>query len=599
MRLDAIEVLNAPPVKNFKVEGLSDLVVIAGPNGVGKTRLIMRLIEALRGNTAQVRLGVTPTHESEKAHLADGIPLSDDQWYHKVAGLMQQNRRRRDFKSSVLYYESSRTIQNVQPLAFSFEFADPFEEVVAWDISLNGLGGRWTDTQHAIFKRIQSQRSSIATRAIQLRASGKRSMNLDFDDPLDIFRDAFFQLLGPKTLKRADMSSQRIMYEMDGEEYPIESLSSGEREVVTVCFDFLLRKPSDCVIFFDEPEVHLHPELLSRMVTTLRAVAERNQFIFLSHSPDLISSALEDTVVFLTPPRPDESNQAIIVRAGDETNHVLHALGQSIGVLSLGKKIVVIEGQEASLDKRTYLEILRNRFPQLVLVPAGGRERIDSFQGVVDTLLSRSIWGVSFYLYTDRDSVVAPQAVDSQNLRRLRRYHLENYFLDSATIAKCFESMEPLDSRLRDPGRVAEELGNIASNHVGYVTALSVATQIRRSFGNVSVMPSGANAMGADDLVSAFEQRRQGETERFAQALDAAALEGLVRAEFARFKQMVTDQSQAWTVDFPGKPIVASFCSKAKIPVGRFKTLYINAASGDPNGPFADIISDFQIFADA
>jgi hypothetical protein len=40
-------------------------------------------------------------------------------------------------------------------------------------------------------------------------------------------------------------------------------------------------------------------------------------------------------------------NQALIVHRDDQTHHALQALGQSIGVISLGKKLVLIEGQES------------------------------------------------------------------------------------------------------------------------------------------------------------------------------------------------------------------------------------------------------------
>jgi predicted ATPase len=48
MRLQSISVANTPPVQLFSVSDLADVVVIAGPNGVGKTRLLGRLVSHLR-----------------------------------------------------------------------------------------------------------------------------------------------------------------------------------------------------------------------------------------------------------------------------------------------------------------------------------------------------------------------------------------------------------------------------------------------------------------------------------------------------------------------------------------------------------------------
>jgi hypothetical protein len=83
----------------------------------------------------------------------------------------------------------------------------------------------------------------------------------------------------------------------------------------------------------------------------------------------------------------------MIVNRDDATNHALNLLGQSIGIISLGKKLLLIEGNEASLDKQTYGAILKNEFPELVLVPVGGKGAIRSFDEVVDSVLNRTIWG--------------------------------------------------------------------------------------------------------------------------------------------------------------------------------------------------------------
>ena len=124
-------------------------------------------------------------------------------------------------------------------------------------------------------------------------------MRLAFSDPMIPFNEAFSKLLGPKTLIKPTIGNQQLMY-MDGEQQlNIESLSSGEQEVLRIAFDFILRNPSHCIVFFDEPELHLHPELLYRLIMTLRSVGESNQFILATHSAELISSSLDESVIFL------------------------------------------------------------------------------------------------------------------------------------------------------------------------------------------------------------------------------------------------------------------------------------------------------------
>ena len=195
-----------------------------------------------------------------------------------------------------------------------------------------------------------------------------------------------------------------MSYMMGEGRFPVSSLSSGEREVVNIVFDFLLRSPDDCVVIFDEPEMHLHPELSYKLLQALKTVGSNNQFIFCTHSPDIITASLDNTVLFLTPPRQDGGNQAIKVREDDDTNQALRLLGQSIGIVALGKKLVLIEGKESSLDKQTYGAILKDRFPNLVLVPSGGRSAIASFALLHREVLERTIWGVEFFMLCDHDA---------------------------------------------------------------------------------------------------------------------------------------------------------------------------------------------------
>lgn len=600
MRIVNFSVKDFPPIQNFVVNGVSDLIVIAGPNGVGKSRLAAALLQSFHGVSAHTSITIEPTNDVERERFqSSSLDMSNQSDFSKLASLLHQNRRRRNFNSAVLYYESTRSVQRVQPLTFSFEFNDPWDEEVSWSMSMDGLSGRWTDTQHAIFKKIHSQRTSLGVRAQQLRAEGKGSMSLEFDDPLAMFKEAFSRLLAPKELTRADLGSQNLMYEESGQEFQIDNLSSGEKEVVRVCFDFILRKPSDCIVVFDEPEVHLHPELLIRMINTLRSVGERNQFILLSHSPDLISSSLEDTVVFLTPRKDDGSNQAVVVGSTDQTTAALHALGQSIGVLSLGRKIVIIEGADSSLDKRTYSEILRNRFPNLVLVAGGGRDHIEGFQATVDHLLDKAVWGVSFYLYTDLDAQIANEAMSSlnENTRRLRRYHLENYFLDAEILAECFSEMEPEGHWLRDQNAINLKLRGIASTQLGYITALTVSKILRKRFGNIDVMPKGAHGMPLSDLRVQFEMARAAEAMRFNGSMLPEEVREIVDETYSRFESMVNSDDLSWTRHFPGKPIFLAFCGQANIKAGRLKSLYIRRALKRDDSPFDDIIADFSHFS--
>jgi hypothetical protein len=198
-------------------------------------------------------------------------------------------------------------------------------------------------------------------------------------------------------------------------------------------------------------------------------------------------------------------------------------VGQSIGIVALGKKIVLIEGQHGSLDKQTYGALLRGRFPDLVLVPSGGKGFIQSFGSLNDLVLQKSIWGVNFFMLCDADAV--PPGRDLARLDRLsqgrmqllKRYHLENYFLEAEVIVRLFEPFETETSDrswLRDPKAVDDRLKDIAREILSYAAALIVSAHFRERAGNVDLMPKSCQGKSTDELIALFEGSASTERQR-------------------------------------------------------------------------------------
>src|SRR6266496_193456 len=289
MRLTTIRAKDIKPIQKFEVSNLSDVVVLAGPNGIGKSRLVEQVLAHLQspgpGANISVVLEATDPKEEKlwsKKTLDTSLP-GDGPLLQQ--SLQRSRYRRRNFESSVLYFESDRSIRQVAPFNFTWDITDPWEESIGWSFGWGGLKSRFQDSLHAIFRKIKSLENEIAKRALDLKKGGANSMPLNFSDPLESFKEAFSQLLAPKVLLDAEVRNQRLTYSSDGQTLGIESLSSGEREVLNITFDFLLRLPSHCIIFFDEPELHLHPELSYRLLNTLRSIGTRNQFVFCTQSP--------------------------------------------------------------------------------------------------------------------------------------------------------------------------------------------------------------------------------------------------------------------------------------------------------------------------
>jgi hypothetical protein len=381
------------------------------------------------------------------------------------------------------------------------------------------------------------------------------------------------------------------------------SLSSGEREVINIVFDVLLRKPSDCVIFFDEPELHLHPDLSYRLINTLRSIGDRNQLVLCTHSPDIISASLDQSVVFIGPPRSDGGNQAMVAKQDDEANYALRALGQSIGVIALGQRVVLIEGTGPSLDRQTYGSIIRDRFPNLALAPSEGRDLIASFSALNEKVLQRTIWGVDFFMLCDRDAI--PPGRDARGieeesngrLRLLPRYHLENYFLDAECLAAVFERIEPDEAWLRDPDQVEAVLREEARHSLAFAASLYVSADLRDRVGNAAVLPSRCHDANRDSLKELFRTSVAAEESRIGVILAPDAVVASVEDTWSRLESSLgTDE---WRELIPGRPVLQRFAARAHLEYGRVKTGYLQAARDRDDEPFADILKIFEHFSTA
>jgi len=606
MRIASIKTQGVKPIQLFEVSDLNDVVVIAGPNGVGKSRLVNHLLNHLRdAGEKDIRITLEATDKTESQIWGKAtLNTSELKDMRYLTQMLRRNHARSNYSSSILYFESNRSIQVIQPLQPSWKVSDPDNELLSWDFGLGGLRDRFNDTIHAIFRKVKGQEIEIGRRAQELKKRGDTLMPLDFNNPLDPFKDVFSRLLGPKILNDVELEKQTLTYLENGTSFTIDNLSSGEKEVLNITFDFLLRSPSHCIVFLDEPELHLHPELSFRLLTTLRSIGTKNQFILCTHSPDIISATLDQSVVFIAPPKSEGpiSNQAIVVNDNDDTNQALRLLGHSIGIVALGRKIVLIEGTHSSLDKQTYGSILRWKFPSLVLLPAGGKQTLQTFNKTAMAILNKSLWGVEFFMLCDgdtspsSDSTFDLESISHGRLRVLPKYHLENYFLDEEILSALFVDMEPSEHWLRSPKSIRGVLRDSAHSLVSYTVALMVAQKIRLAVGNIDILPDACHGKSSEDLTTLFAECVASETTRVADGLDASKIKGFVKDAYEEIQTLLAEDNNGWKDRLPGRPILSMFAARAKLDVSRIKTMYLQRALLQGVGPFQEIIDIFSDF---
>ncbi len=156
MQITEIKAKQKLPIQSFEVSNLSSVVVLAGPNGIGKTRLIQQIIALFQNPHADetISLRIESTSQDERKmwgkNSLSTLDGNDSQTLHQH---LRRNRRRGKWTSSIINFDSSRTFETVKPFQWSWDFPDPFEEVVSWNLLLNPFKGRFQDTIHALYKK--------------------------------------------------------------------------------------------------------------------------------------------------------------------------------------------------------------------------------------------------------------------------------------------------------------------------------------------------------------------------------------------------------------------------------------------------------------
>ncbi|HLF16158.1 MAG TPA: hypothetical protein VI796_01850 [Candidatus Thermoplasmatota archaeon] len=259
-------------------------------------------------------------------------------------------------------------------------------------------------------------------------------------------------------------------------------------------------------------------------------------------------------------------------------------------------------GHLSTFNDHTHAAIGQEIFPSFVLTPAGTRQNILSFSRVVDDVLSKALWGIDFFMISDRDANL-PEAVladlekrSAGRLRFLPRYHLENYFLDAETIAAAFKNLEKPGSWLRDVAQIEAKLQSLAADLVPYAVQLWAGARLTSEIGDVSARVKGADKLSKTDFLSKLKESMDTEHGRVSPLLDFKRVQTEVGVKWDEYSALVAKNDAVWKHVLPGRPICNRFANAAGMDPGRFKTLYIAAARESDFKPFADLAACFQGF---
>ncbi len=238
----------------------------------------------------------------------------------------------------------------------------------------------------------------------------------------------------------------------DAKDFPYQNLSSGEKEVIDIIVDLVVRGPefNDTIYGIDEPELHLNTAIQRKLLVAIeKLIPAECQLWVATHSIGFLR-ALQDELAGKCAVL-DFSEKSYF--QGEHTIRPIEptrahwqrifstALDDLVGLVA-PERIVYCEGRpdpgaagvEQGLDAIVYNDAFGTRYPNTLFISSGGTLEVRANGSLAIKILCKAFSGVELVLLHDRDvrTDVERQAwiTAARHHRMLVRRELENYIFD-------------------------------------------------------------------------------------------------------------------------------------------------------------------------
>ena len=304
---------------NFESKGkVLDLIVLAGINGSGKTRVLESVldffykIEMFYKSQNKIELFYEEI-ENESIKTAGNIDVFYNELKNGAKGAFLSPKYLEIKKilkkfPKIIYVPTEINFQKVQKAQTNFKKEYSFINIVdSYEIK---------DIPSYIATRI----SKVANEEENLTMGQVRKKV--FAEINGIFEILELDVKLSEISK--DENSMPIFTDSSGKKFGINELSSGEKQLFLRTLVIKMLEPENSIIMIDEPELSLHPKWQQKIVDVYRKIGRNNQIILATHSPHILGSVEKENIILLE----KNENGIVKVKMGDEFGN---SYGQTTG----------------------------------------------------------------------------------------------------------------------------------------------------------------------------------------------------------------------------------------------------------------------------
>lgn len=371
---------------NFESEGkVLNLIVLAGVNGSGKTRVLESIrywFEMFRSKAVNVELFY---EENEREVLES---LMNSEGLTEIEKEMQKEIEYTDCLRNIKFYnydyrhnKTENRNYNSKIISKSFEKLKIFPKLIYVPTEINFEEIKKAQTnlkkEYRFINIVDSYEikdipSYIATRISKV-ANEEENLTMG-----QVRKKVFAEINGIFEILELDVklseiskdeNSMPIFTDSSGKKFGINELSSGEKQLFLRTLAIKMLEPENSIIMIDEPELSLHPKWQQKIVDVYRKIGKNNQIILATHSPHILGSVEKENIILLE----KNENGIVEVKTGDEFGN---SYGQTTGriledimgletdrnpsvnnLLTLVKEMVKNDNYENSEFKEKYTKI--------------------------------------------------------------------------------------------------------------------------------------------------------------------------------------------------------------------------------------------------
>jgi len=291
-----------------------DLVVLAGSNGSGKTRILESIKDYFESyidiQAIKIINNLQIFFEKEEKECIDKI--GSEKYFYSTLKYFSLNDKKENLNdSSYLVIKKNLLILPkiiYVPTEINFQKMNTASTTLVQEYNFINI------VNTNLIKDIPSY---IATKMISAMLKNKNEKVGDvqkkvFNEINEIFENLSIDV------KVEDISQDgrniTLFTNSSGDKFDINELSSGEKQLFLRTLAIKMLNPENSIILIDEPELSLHPKWQQRIVDVYKKIGKNNQIIIATHSPHILGSVKKENIMLLD--KDDEGK--IVVRTGDE-----------------------------------------------------------------------------------------------------------------------------------------------------------------------------------------------------------------------------------------------------------------------------------------